>query len=117
MNETERYVPNGTPVNEYERELLTVLMEECAEVIQAASKILRFGKENRPPRETPEGHEITELTVSNTSILSIEYGHVVCVAAMLIEDRVLDPAWIAEGRRVKKERLAKYMQTQRPGSM
>jgi NTP pyrophosphatase (non-canonical NTP hydrolase) len=28
---------------DYEQELLTILMEECGEVIQAASKIIRFG--------------------------------------------------------------------------
>jgi NTP pyrophosphatase (non-canonical NTP hydrolase) len=28
---------------DYEQELLTILMEECAEVTQAASKIIRFG--------------------------------------------------------------------------
>lgn len=28
----------------YKQELLTVLMEECGEVIQAASKVIRFGE-------------------------------------------------------------------------
>jgi len=30
---------------DYEKELLTIMMEECGEVIQACSKIIRFGAE------------------------------------------------------------------------
>jgi NTP pyrophosphatase (non-canonical NTP hydrolase) len=30
-------------MKDYNQELLTILMEECAEVIQEASKIIRFG--------------------------------------------------------------------------
>lgn len=106
--EPERYVPNGTPLNDYERELLTILAEECNEVAIACSKLLRFGKENRPPSEGGDGH-------SNSEHLSIEYGHVSCVVSMAIEERILDPQWIAEGRRHKAERLKRYMQTDRPG--
>lgn len=36
----------------YDHELLTVLMEECAEVIQEASKIIRFGRDNEYNGET-----------------------------------------------------------------
>ena len=30
-------------LSDYDKELLTITMEECAEVIQACSKIIRFG--------------------------------------------------------------------------
>jgi NTP pyrophosphatase (non-canonical NTP hydrolase) len=32
---------------DYEQEVLTILMEECGEVIQAASKIIRFGADQQ----------------------------------------------------------------------
>jgi len=31
---------------DYDQELLTILMEECGEVIQACSKIIRFGQDS-----------------------------------------------------------------------
>jgi hypothetical protein len=36
----DRYRPNGKPLTEREREILTVLIEECGEVIQSATKDL-----------------------------------------------------------------------------
>ena len=60
---SDRYQPNGKPLTDREREILIVLMEECAEVTQAASKLLRFGKENRP-----------DNGVSNVETLSKEVG-------------------------------------------
>jgi len=38
---------------DYQHELLTVLMEECAEVIQEASKIIRFGADTDYDGTTP----------------------------------------------------------------
>lgn len=37
---------------DYQHELLVILMEECAEVIQEASKIIRFGEDNEYNGET-----------------------------------------------------------------
>lgn len=56
---------------EYEKELLTVLMEECAEVIQAASKVIRFG-----PDSTWEGQ-------SALSNLEKELGDLQCMVDLL----------------------------------
>ena len=37
-------IPNTfVPSMDYEKELLTIMMEECGEVIQACSKVIRFG--------------------------------------------------------------------------
>lgn len=39
-------------MNDYKQEMLTILMEECAEVIQEASKIIRFGEDSEYNGET-----------------------------------------------------------------
>ena len=103
MSETERYVPNGTPVTEHERELLTILMEECAEVIQDAAKLLRFGKENRP-----------DSNIANTYKLSTEVGEIMCVVEMAVNVGLLSRASINMSKWHKHERLAHYMQTSAP---
>lgn len=102
----DRYEPNGTPLNDYERELLTILMEECAEVIQAASKLVRFGKENRPPKSDDSPG------LMNTEFLSMEYGHVCQVAALVINANLMSSWWINRGVDEKRERLLHFMQTQ-----
>jgi hypothetical protein len=96
----DRYVPNGTPLNDHERELLVILMEECAEVTQAASKLLRFGKENRP-----------DSGVSNVYTLSAEYGDLLTISEMAINSGLMRMTAIEEGRYRKRERLAHFMQT------
>jgi len=96
---TERYIPTGTPLTAHEKELLTILMEECAEVILAASKLIRFGKENRP-----DG-------MANVDHLSIEYGEATYTGVMthslgLMRQTAIDSGWA--GKRAKLER---FMQT------
>lgn len=96
------YEPNGTPLTDYEREILMILMEECGEVIQAASKLVRFGKENRP-----DNH------VSNVFTLSAEYGDL-CVVARMAEDAgLIRQTAVEEGKERKRDRLAHFMQTRR----
>lgn len=62
-----------------EKELIYMLMEECAEIIQACSKILRFGKDDCCPR--------TDLT--STEQLNIELADVVGVINLLSENNVV----------------------------
>ena len=96
----ERYVPNGTPLTDYERELLVCVMEECAEIIQAASKLVRFGKENRP-----------DNNVSNTEVLSAEVGDLLAVLERTVKASLIDPDVISDGVDQKRARLDKYLQT------
>lgn len=81
--------------------VLDVTQEECAEVIQAISKIKRFGLHD----DFPEGCGIT-----NTDKLVEEMGHVLC---MFLEIQELIPA-ITDERLVecvgkKKEKLDYYL--------
>ncbi len=99
---TERYIPNGTPLTDYERELLVILMEECAEVTQAASKLIRFGKENRPVNGE-----------TNTRALGLEVGdlsHMILLSRMA---GLFSNNDILDGEERKCERLARYMQATR----
>lgn len=94
------YTPNGTPLTDHERELLVVLMEECAEVTQAASKLIRFGKENRPDGGEP-----------NTRVLALEIGDLLHMVDLVAEARLVSSqAAIDEGVGRKAQRFAKYQQ-------
>lgn len=95
-----RYKPNGIPLTKHEREILVILMEECAEVIQAASKLMRFGKENRP-----------DNGVSNIDTLSAEYGDLCVMAGMAEDAGLIRKLAIYDGMDRKKKRLKKFMQT------
>lgn len=98
MNEP--YKPNGTPLTDYERELLVILMEECAEVTQAASKLIRFGKENRP-----------DGGLSNAYHLGAEMGDLLHMVELAQDAGIVRETSIEEGRFRKRERLAKYLQS------
>jgi hypothetical protein len=91
------------PLTEYEREVLIVLMEECAEVTQAASKLLRFGKENRPePDSRP-----------NTEILAGEIGELRYLLAMVKDLDLYDPQIEVQASQRKRDRMRWFMQTTR----
>jgi NTP pyrophosphatase (non-canonical NTP hydrolase) len=98
-----QYQPNGTPLTDYEREVLTVLMEECAEVTQAASKLLRFGKENRPE---PDGRP-------NTEILANEIGDLRYLLTMVRDLDLYNPQIEVAAQERKHDRMRWYMQTKR----
>ena len=98
----ERYVPNGTPLTDHERELLIILMEECAEVIQAASKLIRFGKENRPD----------DLHLPNNEVLGIEVGDLKCMIDKVLIAGIIQAEHLSLGTKRKQARLLQYMQTE-----
>lgn len=94
-----RYKPNGKKLTEYEREILTILQEECAEVIQAASKLIRFGKENRP-----EGGQ------RNTEALGLEVGDMFAMVTRVRRAGLIRQRAIDAGVRRKRSRLKLYLQ-------
>jgi hypothetical protein len=98
---TEKFIADGIPLTDYEREVLTILQEECAEVIQAASKVLRFGKGNRPP----EGGD------ANTRTLGLEAGDLQHMITMSVVCGVIDCQDVFNGISRKSERLRRFMQT------
>lgn len=101
---TNKYVPTGTPVTPYERELLTILMEEAAEVIVAASKLLRFGAGDKYP----------ETGMENSDQLALEIGHFFCMADMALESDLISEAVVSEGSVNKRHKLKTYMTNDPP---
>lgn len=82
-----------------EQEALLILQEECAEVIQAVSKIFRFGTDNYKPGRT---------LVSNKEHLETEIGDVLCMIDILVSQGVVDPLKIDAAAGLKKEKLKVY---------
>lgn len=71
-------------------EILQLLQEECAEVIQAASKIIRFGEEK------------------NTNQLEIELGDLQAIIQLLHEFDMVGYTAIDEAAAKKVEKLKVY---------
>ena len=77
-------------------EAMDILQEECAEVIQAVSKIRRFGYETRHP--TPE-------SPSNRQHLEMEVGDLLAMIDVLIAKGVLSDSAVNDARHKKIEKL------------
>lgn len=74
-----------------QQELLTILMEECGETVQSASKIIRFG-----------------LDADNRENLVKEVGDLLCMMELLHEYDMVAWSELEERALVKREKLKKY---------
>ena len=81
-----------------ENEVMDILQEECAEVIQIVSKIRRFGID--------ETHLKSGLT--NRQMLCEEVGDVLCLIDLLREFQILDGASIQAAVRNKRKKLEQW---------
>lgn len=89
-------------VNEHQEECLNILQEECAEVIQAASKIKRFGVIGEP----------INTTLTNRESLEMELGDVLALIYMVCDsDLGISIEGVEKARLNKMTRLSKYMHT------
>lgn len=88
--------------------LMTIAVEECAEVQQRLTKALRFGLEQV---QAAAGHAVTgaaDESMTNRERILLEYADLVATMGMLgLNDKPLDPARIA-AKREKVERFLKY---------
>ena len=75
-------------------ELLTILQEECAEVIQAISKAKRFGIDNTHLKSG----------VSNRERITEEIGDLLALVDILL-DEVVDKKQVEAAKRAKVEKL------------
>jgi len=81
------------------RETLIILQEECAEVIQATSKIFRFGFESCYP---------TEDSPTTRECLTMELGQLLCMVALLVDQKVVDETELMNYMELKKKKLEKW---------
>lgn len=87
---------NLKKVNEHQEECLNILQEECAEVIQAASKIKRFGINNRK-----DGAEL-----NNLQNLEMELGDVLCLIDFIIGSEIgITVTGLENAKLLKRQRL------------
>lgn len=93
---------NLKQVSEHQEECLNILQEECAEVIQAASKIKRFGLIGKP----------VNTTLTNRESLEMELGDVLALVDLVKNSELgITTEGIEKARINKMERLSKYMHT------
>jgi len=98
----ERFVTPCTLPTPRQREILTIVAEEAAEVIQRATKALRFGLDEVQP-----GQEL-----SNAQRLAEEIGDLEEIIALAVRERLLRRRDIDARRPLKQMQLIKFMQTE-----
>lgn len=83
-------------MNDKVNEIYAITQEECAEVIQAISKVMRFGL------------DAVHQGKSNRDHLEEEVGDLMCMIDLLTEAGVLDIVSIAEAGRRKRAKLQQW---------
>jgi NTP pyrophosphatase (non-canonical NTP hydrolase) len=94
--------PNILTVSEQER--LQILIEECGEVIQAASKVLRHGYESTNP--TIEG------SLTNREFLEKELGHLSNIRDMMVGHTDLNKYNITQSEIKKRQSISQWLHYQ-----
>jgi NTP pyrophosphatase (non-canonical NTP hydrolase) len=89
-------------MNDQEREVMNILSEECAEVIQAISKCHRFGMDNLKPGKPK----------TNREHLEEEIGDLLAMVDILIATQVIDPSTLDLAKKAKIEKLKKWSNIQ-----
>jgi NTP pyrophosphatase (non-canonical NTP hydrolase) len=86
-------------MNDNTKEILTILQEECAEVIVEVSKCFRFG-----PDQMMEG-----LDVTNMQRLQKELGDVQAMIELLVDNKVgVTTQGLKEAKKAKFEKLKQW---------
>lgn len=83
-------------LNDQQNEVMLIALEECAEVIQAISKVFRFGIDS------------VHNGVSNKEHLEEEVGDLLCMIEMMMEQDILSRGVVAEAKFAKRAKLAKW---------
>ena len=85
-------------MNAKEKEVMDILQEECAEVIQAVSKINRFGADNVKPGKPK----------TNREHLEEELGDMMAMIDIMLELRVISLDNLEIAKKAKIEKLKKW---------
>lgn len=78
------------------KEIMCITQEECAEVVQAISKVFRFGFDTEWNNETNKEH------------LEEELGDVLAMISILIEHDIVDHDTVQQAKRAKLVKLSKW---------
>jgi NTP pyrophosphatase (non-canonical NTP hydrolase) len=89
-------------MNEQEREVMNILSEECAEVIQAISKCHRFGLDNYKPGKPK----------TNCDHLQEEIGDLLAMVDILLDMQVISKSSLEMAKLAKIEKLKKWSNIQ-----
>lgn len=98
----ERFVTPSPLPTPHQRELLTILIEEAAEVQQRATKMLRFGI-----HEVQPGQHLT-----NAERLSDEIGDLSAMIEMAKALGMINPNRVTQQVHLKRVKLKIFMQTE-----
>lgn len=82
-------------MNKVEEEIMAIAQEECAEIIQAISKVFRFGFNSKHPNES----------YNNREHLEIEIGDLQCMIDLMVEKNMVDHQAIMLAAEAKREKL------------
>jgi NTP pyrophosphatase (non-canonical NTP hydrolase) len=85
-------------MNDREREVMNILSEECAEVIQAISKCHRFGLDNYKPGKPK----------TNREHLEEEIGDLLAMVDILLDMGVVESAVLESAKLAKIEKLKQW---------
>lgn len=88
------------PASEEESEILNLITEECAEVIQIISKINRFGFSSYNPNDKEK--------VINRDLLVQELGDIIALVEIAIDSNIINISELNDAVISKKERLKIY---------
>ena len=83
-------------MNTIQKEVMLIAQEECAEVIQAISKVFRFGLNEEFNQQT------------NKQRLEEETGDLLCMIQMMIEQGVIDETLVNRAAVQKRIKLQKW---------
>jgi NTP pyrophosphatase (non-canonical NTP hydrolase) len=86
-------------MNDRIQETMVILQEECAEVIQAVSKIVRFGLDSTYP---------TEDSATTKECLTMEVGQLLCMVNLLIDQGIIDEDAMLAAMDHKTEKLKEW---------
>ena len=82
--------------SERQEEIMLICQEECAEVVQAISKVFRFGIDGE------------HLGSTNRGRLEEEIGDLLCMIEMMTEESIIDAGVVARAAQSKRAKLAKW---------
>jgi NTP pyrophosphatase (non-canonical NTP hydrolase) len=91
-----------TGLSAAEEERLSLLMEECAEVIHICAKIKRHGFASAHPAER-------DSLISNRQNLQKEIGHVLAAMDLMIANEDISSRYIVEGRVYKRGSVRQWL--------